>query len=89
METFIVPCKRRPAIKLYKLHNNLVCFLFKALCGWWKAKLQVSLGCQIIKMKFSQFSRPSDEFLCYHTRPNDIMVVSDDQTTAGSLLNGI
>ena len=89
MGTFIVPYKRRPAIKLYKLHNNPVCFLFKALCGWWKAKLQGSLGCQIMKKKFSQFSPLSDEFLCYHTRPNVIMVVSDDQTTAGSLLNGI
>ena len=81
MGTFIEPYKKRPAIKLYKLHNNLVCFLFKALCAWWKAKLQASLGCQIIKKKFSQFSSPSDEFLCYHTRPNEIMVVSDDQTT--------
>lgn len=53
MGTFIVLYKRRPAIKLYKLQNNLDWFIFKALCGWWKAKLQGSLGCQIIKKRNS------------------------------------
>ena len=57
---------------LKKLRNNLVCFLVKAICGWWKVKLQVKVGCQIIKKKFSKFCHPLDDFFCYYTCPNNI-----------------
>ena len=43
-----------------------------------KAKLHVrSWKCQI-KKKSSKVSCPLDEFLSYHTCPNDVMVISDD-----------
>ena len=33
------------------------------------------------KKKFTKFSHSKDEFLCYNTCPNNVIVVSDNLTT--------